>query len=501
MPGGSASGRDTQSNAVGTMDAVLQARISRDPELSCAGPRPSGPRTSTAKELQKQQRIHSNKRSAIIKEIQQNIKCEKSGLVPCYNYFIVFCEKLELNPRDASTLHRFRKEALDCFIEYGSKHPKSTYKYSMPTLTTSQASSVSAQDQLKRKQPDPSTEYPGVNIVGQFAARVLGQKGKKKKQQFLECRACNDAYDVAFTEPLAESFKKAFRDAGYEAVRQPDRSLKCRYALQDARGERLTQQQLPYHKYFCSNMPRGIFTADTAAKCSALTPCYREKRAEDTICESCETVRRTNLEDINERAKKQDRFAVLAANRVELLVVCSVNGDGICGKDDCENLGHDFHHDSPTRSEAWNRGELALVFISSILMCDPEWWRLGGWNEANCTCEGACGLLNKKLLNLADWCLPSRLIRVDLDNSTDIALRHIMCRCMVLCVGCHRAEQNPEGHSHQGVAAPRATPPLVRPPMQPLKIPNQNRVRPQNSVWTFPTAWVAPRKGPNVSSK
>ena len=136
--GGFVSGRDTQSNAVGTMDAVLQARISRDPELSCAGPRPSGPRTSTAKELQKQQRIHSNKRSAIIKEIQQNIKCEKSGLVPCYNYFIVFCEKLELNPRDASTLHHFRKEALDCFIEYGSKHPKSTYKYSMPTLTTSQ---------------------------------------------------------------------------------------------------------------------------------------------------------------------------------------------------------------------------------------------------------------------------------------------------------------------------------------------------------------------------
>ena len=190
-------------------------------------------------------------------------------------------------------------------------------------------------------------------------------------------------------------------------------------------------------------------------------------------------MRRNNLENIGERSKNKDTTADLAATRAQLLVLCSENGDGICGKDDCGNLGHDFDHDIRTRVEALTMGEFALVSISSILMCDPEWWRLGGWDEDTCSelCMGACGLLNLKRLsqNPADWCAPSRLIRQDYNNGTDIAQRHIMCRCMVVCVGCHHAEQNPEGHSHRGIAAPRATPSSSRPHLSPLKIRNPNQ--------------------------
>jgi hypothetical protein len=67
------------------MDALLQAR--HNPELSTAGPR-----TSTAKK----QKIRSNKRSAIIKEIRENLEKEKSGTVPCYNHYIVFLRATEV---------------------------------------------------------------------------------------------------------------------------------------------------------------------------------------------------------------------------------------------------------------------------------------------------------------------------------------------------------------------------------------------------------------------
>ena len=78
----------------------------------------------------KKQKISSNKRSAIMKEIRENLVEEKSGTVACYNHYIVFCEQLKLDPHVPSSLRAFRKTALDNYIAYGSRYPKSTYKYS-----------------------------------------------------------------------------------------------------------------------------------------------------------------------------------------------------------------------------------------------------------------------------------------------------------------------------------------------------------------------------------
>jgi hypothetical protein len=84
----------------------------------------------------KKQKISSNKRSAIIKEIRENLEKEKSGTVACYNHYIVFCEQRKLDPHDARNLRAFRKKALDKYIAYGSKFPKSTYKYRTKRIST-----------------------------------------------------------------------------------------------------------------------------------------------------------------------------------------------------------------------------------------------------------------------------------------------------------------------------------------------------------------------------
>ena len=149
------SGRDTQCDVLRAMDALMRAR--RNPELSTAGPRTStaGPRTTRdwamgGRPFLGAAKKHSNKRSAIIKEIRENLVEEKSGTVACYNHYIFFCEQLKLDPHVPSNLRAFRKKALDNFIQYGSKYHKSTYKYSTPIEITSQASSVSTRDLLKR---------------------------------------------------------------------------------------------------------------------------------------------------------------------------------------------------------------------------------------------------------------------------------------------------------------------------------------------------------------
>jgi hypothetical protein len=358
--------RDTQSNTLGGMDALLLARTT--PALSRPG-KTATPRPITAKDFRANPKLLSNKRKAILHEIKENLRKEKSGTVRCYNFYIVFCEKLKLDPHDASTLLDFREKALDNYIVCGSNHPKSTYKYIKPVEITTQASSVPAQEQLKRKMPEPST-YTGINSDGLFALQVLGQK-KGKRDQVLKCRARNDALEEPYSDEQAALYRIQFGSAGYEPVLQSGRSKKRQFALEiPGGGGRLTQQQLPYQMYYCTNVPRGIFTADTPEKCSALRPCYRQKQAEQEICGRCEEVRGGILTKAGEAAKTKDTRAVLLANRVRLLTVCSANGDGLCGKDDCANPAADFDHNPTTRVEAWNKGEFALVSISSILMCD-----------------------------------------------------------------------------------------------------------------------------------
>ena len=429
-------------------------------------------------------------RHKISRVIQACLRSYKHPPPQRYNHYMAYCEKHALDPHNHGTLPSYQKKVLNAramaeLNDDAAQFPVSKYVFEKPVLpvlpvlgkvSTTQANSQTGLGECRTlvsffvKQPKESqlSKFPVVSEKGVFAKALLKATDATKRAKLLECRSCHPDLHTTFSVPQATRFKRTFRDVyNVECIREgpPFNSRvkgsagKCKlFGLVTSAGDKLRQDDLPYHENFCTKMHRGQFNARTRVACENLTPCYAKKSVDREFCGECEKSISTNLELLH--AKAGEKAVSYKENRQRLLLSCSENGDGKCGV--CGlNDGVDFDHYRPTRTIAYNAPGESSQSPTTCLPTPRSKSNLrtpDGWDITDCNslCNGACEELNdlRTTVEKSAWCIPARLIA---SKHVDRAERHLKCRTKVVCISCHRGEWSAGGHSYTAAGSTGST--------------------------------------------